>query len=65
MVSYVGHAFQTCHVITSNKCVLLLTKLLHNCFCLMRYKRGCLSNIPLNPFSPTCATFLAELCNPI
>jgi len=25
-VSYVGHAFQTCHVITSNKCVQLLTK---------------------------------------
>jgi len=25
MVSYVGHAFQTCHVITSNKCGLLLT----------------------------------------
>jgi len=26
MVSYVGHAFQTCHVITSNKCVLLLAQ---------------------------------------
>jgi len=26
MVSYVGDAFQTCHVITSNKCVQLLTK---------------------------------------
>jgi len=26
MVSYVGHAFQTCLVITSNKCVQLLTK---------------------------------------
>jgi len=26
MVSYVGHAFQTCHVITSNKCVQLMTK---------------------------------------
>jgi len=25
-VSYVGHAFQTCRVITSNKCVQLLTK---------------------------------------
>jgi len=25
-VSYVGRALQTCHVITSNKCVQLLTK---------------------------------------
>jgi len=25
-VNYAGHAFQTCHVITSNKCVQLLTK---------------------------------------
>jgi len=25
-VNYVGHAFQTWHVITSNKCVQLLTK---------------------------------------
>jgi len=25
-VSYVGHAFLTCNVITSNKCVQLLTK---------------------------------------
>jgi len=25
-VNYVDHAFQTCHVITSNKCVQLLTK---------------------------------------
>jgi len=43
MVSYVGYAFQTCHVITSNKRVLLLTKQL--CFCPMRCNRGCLSNI--------------------
>jgi len=25
-VSYVGHTFQTCHVMTSNKCVQPLTK---------------------------------------
>jgi len=25
-VRYVGYAFETCHVITSNKCVQLLTK---------------------------------------
>jgi len=36
-VSCVGHAFQTCHVITSNKCVQLLTKKLQICFCLMRH----------------------------
>jgi len=47
MVHYIGHAFQTCHVITSNKCVQLLTKQLQNCFCLMRQNRRCLSNIHL------------------
>jgi len=31
-VSYEGLAFQSCHVITSNKCVLLLTKYLLNSF---------------------------------
>jgi len=44
-VRWVVHAFQTCHVITSNKCVQLLTKQLQNCFCLMRQNRWCLSNI--------------------
>jgi len=40
--SYAGHAFQTCHVfwtfhvITSNNCVQLLTKLFHNSFRVMR-----------------------------
>jgi len=34
-VSYdVGHALQTCHVITSNNCVQLLTNKLQNIFCL-------------------------------
>jgi len=43
--SFVGLALQTCHVITANKCVQLLTKQLQNCFRLMRQNRRCLSNM--------------------
>jgi len=46
-VSYVGHTFRSWHVMTSNKCVQLLTKYLHDSFCLMRQNRRYLSNIHL------------------
>jgi len=46
-VSYVGHVFQTYHLITSNEYVQLLKKYLQNYFCLMRQNRRCLSNIHL------------------
>ena len=56
-VSYVRHAFQTCHVITSKKCVQLLTKQLQNCFCLLRQNRRCLSNIHFKSVGSTALNY--------
>jgi len=56
-VSYVGHTFQTCQVMTSNKFVQLLTKSLQNCFCLMRQNRCCLSHIHLKSIGSTALNF--------